>query len=236
MKKYFIRLLPQPPLIFPAVLSGVLLSLCFPTMSLWMVGFVALVPMLVALVRVRPSPRDGFKTGFLFGLVFFFAMLWWVVRLIPSADLTVPWLMTPSLILMVLYLSLYPAFFALLLMVSTRGRWSLVFLAAPALWVLSEMARSLGELAFPWGVAGYVLSDTPSLMQTAAFWGVEGLSFVLVLVNALVSGVFTAGRVRSRVLCAAAAVVIVAGLWGYGKTRIDGYREDTSKRIKVAVV
>jgi apolipoprotein N-acyltransferase len=236
MKKLLARLFPRLSLIFPAIFSGLLLSLCFPPASLWILSFIALVPLLVGVARVRPSRKDCYKAGFLCGVCFFFVLLWWIVKLIPSADITVPWLMTPALILMVLYLSLYPAVFLLLLSVITRFRFWGMILAVPPLWVLLELARSMGELAFPCGVMGYALSDTPSMVQSASFWGVEGLSFVIVAVNVMVAGVFIAKTTRAKIFCGCAAVLIVAGVWFAGKSMIEKYEIDSSKTIKVAVV
>ena len=60
MKKFLAKLFPQLPLIFPAIFSGFLLTLCFPPVSLWMFSFIAVVPLLVAILRVKPSRRESF--------------------------------------------------------------------------------------------------------------------------------------------------------------------------------
>lgn len=236
MRTFFAKLFPQLPLIFPAIFSGFLLTLCFPPVSLWMCSFIALVPLLVAVLRVKPSRKDSFKAGFLCGVVFFFTLLWWIVKLIPTADVTIPWLMTPALILMVLYLSFYPAFFFLLLTVLTKHRLLGYVLSAAPLWVLLEMARSVGELAFPWGVIGYALSDTPSMIQSASYFGSEGLSFVIVMTNVVLSSVFAARHLRIKFLCVVSAALIVGGVWLHGRSTVANYEADMTKSVKIAVV
>lgn len=236
MKRFFSRFLPPLPLIFPAALSGALLTLCFPPASLWALCFVALVPLTAALVRVKPAPAASFKAGFLCGVVFFVTMLWWIVKLIPTANVTIPWLMTPALILLTLYLALYPAFFFLLFSALTRYRLLSIILAAAPLWVLLELARSAGELAFPWGAMGYALSDNPGWIQSAAIWGLAGLSFVIVSVNVLVAAVFSAKKPATKTACGLLAVAVVCGFWLHGSWTEKNYEIDRSRTLRVAIV
>jgi len=186
--------------------------------------------------RRRPTGKQSFRAGFLMGSACYLSMLWWIVKLIPSADVTIPWLMTPALILLVVYLALYPAFFLLILASVSRWRLASVIVAAPAAWALTELARSRGELAFPWGSMGYALSYRPEFIQLASSIGLVGLSFVIVWVNALVSGVFAARSVGARALCLAAAAVTVALVWGYGHRTIERFDAGARAPVRVAVV
>jgi apolipoprotein N-acyltransferase len=229
------RILPPLPLVLPAILSGGLVTLCFPVASLGPVSFLALAPLFAAVLRHRPGRRDAFRAGFLMGSTCFVTMLWWIVKLIPSADVTIPWLMTPALLLLVLYLSLYPAFHLLVLAAVTRWRPSAFVLAAPAVWALFEVARSRGELAFPWGLLGYTLSDHPSLIQTAEFWGVYGLSLVIVLVNALVAVAVAVHGPRPRAVCGLLAGMIAAGILLQGGPRVERERALRGERLRVAI-
>lgn len=236
MKLFPGRILPPLPLVFPSLLSGVLMTLCFPVTSLGPVSFLALAPMFAAVLRYRPGRRDAFRAGFLAGSACFVSMLWWIVKLIPSADVTIPWLMTPALIVLVLYLSFYPAFHLLVLAAVTRWRLVPFLLAAPATWVLFEIARSRGELAFPWGLAGYSLSDHPALMQSADVWGVFGLSFVIVLINALMAGSVAAHGPRAKAWCGLLAGLVAGSLWLYGDGRVDDARALDGPKLRIALV
>jgi apolipoprotein N-acyltransferase len=229
------RVLPPVPLLVPSILSGALTTLCFPTISLGPVSLLALTPLFWALLRGKPSPRDAFRAGFLFGVTCYVGMLWWIVKLIPSADVTIPWLMTPALILLVLYLALYPAFFLLVAAYASRWRRLPFILCAPAVWTLFEMARSGGELAFPWGLLGYSLSDHPELMQSAEWWGVYGLSFVIVLVNALVASMAVSKGPRAIGANAVAACALAGGIYLYGDARVAGVDAWTGDTLRVAV-
>jgi len=105
------RLLPPLPLIIPALISGLLLAVTFPTAGAWPVVFIALVPLLAALLVNRPGLRDSFKAGYLFGVFFFVCLLWWIARLIPSADVNVPGLMVPAVLLLALYYGAFAGVF-----------------------------------------------------------------------------------------------------------------------------
>ncbi len=223
------RVLPPLPLIVPAVLSGLLITLCFPMTSLGPVSFLALAPVFVAVLRVRPTRRQSFRTGFLTGFVCFATMMWWILMLSPAADATIPLLskiiprqfmmpllLTPALALLSLYLACYSGLFFLACSALTRWRRPAFVVAAPALWALVELVRSRGELAFPWGVMGYTLSDHPQLLQSAELWGVYGLSFVIVLVNALIAVLVTAPGPRAKATAGVLACAVAAGMFLYG--------------------
>jgi apolipoprotein N-acyltransferase len=229
------RILPPLPLVLPSLLSGVLVTLCFPVTSLGPVSFLALTPMFAALLRHRPGRKDAFRAGFLMGSTCFVSMLWWIVKLVPTAGVTIPWLMTPALIVLVFYLSVYPAFY--LLVMAAIARWRLVpfLLAAPATWALFEIARSRGELAFPWGLVGYSLSDHPALLQTADVWGVFGLSFVVVLVNALVAGSAVARGPRAKAWCGLLAGLMAGSMWLHGIARVERERSLDEPTIRIAL-
>jgi len=238
MRRLLARLLPPLPLILPAIASGFFATLCFPPVSAWPLAFVALVPMLVALATARPSRANAFKTGFLFGVAFYLTLLWWVAKLIPTAGATIPWILVPALVVMSLYLSLYPALFALGVGWLSGYRVAALALAAPGLWVLIDVLRSSGELAFPWGALGYALSDIPSLTQSAAAFGMNGLTFLVVLVNVLVALAYVARRTTARVLAAACALVVVGAMWTHGKrelSRVDALVSATPDVARVAV-
>ncbi|MCI0451658.1 MAG: apolipoprotein N-acyltransferase [Candidatus Latescibacteria bacterium] len=235
MKFFPGRILPPLPLVLPSLLSGVLLTLCFPVTSLGPVSFLALAPMFAAVLRHRPGRKDAFRAGFLMGSACFVSMLWWIVKLVPTAGVTIPWLMTPALIVLVLYLSVYPAFH--LLVVAALTRWRLIpfLLAVPATWALFEIARSRGELAFPWGLVGYSLSDHPAWLQTADLWGVFGLSFVVVLVNALLAGSVAARGPRAKAWCGLFAGLIAGSMWLHGAARVERERERSGNEPTIRV-
>lgn len=237
MKRFFVlRWLPPRTLVLSAIVSGVLLSLAYPPAELGPISCIALVPVLVALYRRDYSHKVFFKTGYLLGNAFFLAHLWWIVKLLPSSSITMPWLMLPALIVLVLYLSFYPSLaFGLLSWVARRNGFAVV-LVAPAMWVFWEMFRSGSELGFPWGVIGYSLARHPLFLQPARIVGLFGLGFLVVLSNVLWSRVFVGRGVRARALYGVAAILLALGVIGDGYRTIHTFlAEDPGPKVRIAI-
>ncbi len=232
-------------------LGGALMALSFPPFPTRALSCVALVPLFRYVYRASASaggsPRGhvewdhplkrGFVAGYATGVFFFTLLLYWIANLIPASSARMPWLMIPAVIVLTLYLSFYPALFSLML-VSLARRWGRIALAAaPALWALTELARSRGELGFSWGILASSPAVHPVAIQGLSLYGPFGLSFVIVLVNLLIAtALFHDGR-RARVAAAAALVAVVAGhlWWGAGEME-QVERERDGKSVTVAVV
>ena len=81
------------------VLSAFLLVISYPQIECWQVAWVALVPWLFVLSG--KSYRSAFGCAFLFGFLFFFGVIGWLIF--------VTW---PGAVLLSCYLALYVSFFA----------------------------------------------------------------------------------------------------------------------------
>ena len=86
--------------------------------------------------------------------------------------------------LLVAYLSLFPAAFALVVAVALRRFGTRALLLAPAAWVATELARTLLFGGFPWALVGYTQTTVLPVAQSASAVGVYGLSFLVVLASA----------------------------------------------------
>ena len=103
MKRRFMKWLPPLPLLIPAFISGILMTLCFPPFSAWPLCFVALAPLFAAVLRVRPSRGTSFKAMYVCGVVFYVTLMWWVATRLPSAGATIPWILTPAVFIEGMY-------------------------------------------------------------------------------------------------------------------------------------
>lgn len=217
-----------------APLSGGLLALAFsgPELPLpldWLV-WVGLIPLFFALERC--AYLGGLKRGLLGGVSFFGLLLRW---LYPLGEWTGPVILLLHLLLAG-YLGLYWGAFAVgYLLLRRRLRPLPLALAVPALWLALELARAAGPLGFTWGDLGYALYRRTGLIQAAAYAGVWGLSFAIVLVNYLL---FLALKGRSPwPLIAVGAVFLGLMLpsWAdVGKLSRPG--EGQLPKVKVAIV
>ena len=229
------------------VSSGLLLALSFPPFPMRFLSAVALVPLLRYFIvcagngdgdRKRYLKR-GFWTGFIFGVSFFLILLFWVANLIPESSARMPWLMVPALVLLVLYLSCYPALFSLAVSYLVKRFGANALFAAPGIWSVIELARSKGELGFSWGAMANALAVYPVAIQGASFYGLFGLSFVIVLVNVLLAFALFGHSNRRRLSSFIAAVVVVAAHLGWGAREIARFDYDAGegeRGIDVAVL
>ncbi len=182
-----------------AALSGFLLSLSLPPADLGPVAFLASAPLLW-LVR-EAGLRRGLLLGFVFGLAYFGAVLYWILLFgeLAWGALTV-------------VLAAYAGAFGFLAPMLWRGERpvrSMVVLAA--LWTILEWIRGMWPVGgFTWGQLGSTQTGNPFLLPLASVAGVWGLSFVVLLVAGLL--VVAAERARTRPVSATALVAASLGL------------------------
>ncbi|RPJ40825.1 MAG: apolipoprotein N-acyltransferase, partial [Candidatus Latescibacterota bacterium] len=225
------------PLWQPLV-AGLVASLPFQKGVPGLLVFAALVPFFV-LLRLRGRELGlfaAFRAGWLFGVGFFLGLLYWI-GLLSQTEIPVRAIAFVGLFALAAYLAFFPAVFALLFRLFDRRVPPRLF--APFLWGAIEHLRSLGPLGFPWGSLGYALAGHPTLIQSARFASVDGLTWIVVLVNALLAeGLLLAAEknVRSSALHfgAAALVLLAAGADGAGAlgTPVEG----AGPPLRVAVV
>jgi len=152
------------------------------------------------LVREGGS-RRGLLFGFVFGLAYFGAVLYWILLFgeLAWGALTV-------------VLAAYAGAFGFLAPMLWRGERpvrSMVVLAA--LWTILEWIHGMWPVGgFTWGQLGSTQTGNPFLLPLASVAGVLGLSFVVLLVAGLL--VVAAERARTRPASAAALVAASLGL------------------------
>lgn len=212
----------RPRIFAKGALSGLLLSFAFPPLNWWPLAFVGLAPVLWTLddlarenagVPLRRWSGLAFLLGFSCAFAYFLALLWWIV-LLDAPALTIPWVRYPGTAAIVAYLALYFGAFG------TAHSWvrartgAPAWIAAPALWVVADIARGYWELGFPWGHLGYSQVRFLPALQMASVTGVHGLTAWLVLANALVVGALRPGGARWRPVTALALVIAVPVVLG----------------------
>jgi apolipoprotein N-acyltransferase len=166
-----------------AVAAGALLSLANPPADLGPVAFFALVPLLWVLRDVRP--RRGAWFGFAFGLTYYGILMYW---LLPFG--VIAWF--PLVLSQAGYAALFGALFPQLWGDDRPIRSAL---AAAALWTAVDWARGSWPVGgFTWGGLGYTQHANPLLTPLASITGVWGVTFVVLLGNAVAMGVGRALR------------------------------------------
>ncbi len=225
----------------PALLSGLLLVLSFPKVQLFPLAWIALVPLLIFLYD--KDHWTAFKSGFYFGLVYFFGTLYWIYHSIHYYGAVA---LVPSLLLvfvLCMYFSLYPAFFALLYAANMKRTDMPALIVAPLLWTTLEFLRSYVLGGFPWSSLGYSQYTFLPLIQIADITGVYGVSFLIVAVNAaLVDVLLFKRRHEERPLASylpaisgfAALALFMVFTLSYGVYRLHQHRG--GRIVKAAVI
>ena len=204
-------------------------------------------PLIVALVRPSASPvppgtprrtRSAFFLGLLTGVGYFAGTLYWLVETMATFGGLPMAVALPVAGLLVAYLSLFPAAFAVAIVRLRRslGVPTAVLCAAPV-WVASELGRQYVWDGFPWALVGYSQVSVLPIAQLASVTGVYGLSFLLALTAAATALLIVEKRGRTRWIAAVAVACLVAGCALWGRWRMaEGAFVSTGDAIRVAVV
>jgi apolipoprotein N-acyltransferase len=190
---------PLPVALGAAAAAGALASLANPPADLGPLALVALVPLLWALGGTRPA--RGALLGFTFGVVYDAILLSWLLAFGPIA-----WLP-----LVVVEAGFVAVFGALLPFILRSDRPIRSAFATAALWTAIDGIRGSWPLGgFTWGGLGYTQHGNGLVLPLASVTGVWGVTFVVVLVNALVLAALGSVRPRPRQAALAAGVGLAA--------------------------
>jgi apolipoprotein N-acyltransferase len=176
----------------PAIISGILLILCFPTIDLFLIAWIALVPFLLSLYDKKP--KQAFKAGIFLGMPYFFGTLYWIYHSINHYGGISLVTSIAIVILLCFYLSLYIGIFAFLFSITIRNTKLPALLIAPVFWVVLEFLRSYLFTGFPWSSIGYTQYKFLTVIQIADITGIYGISFLVVAVNGALADIFLIKR------------------------------------------
>jgi apolipoprotein N-acyltransferase len=221
-----------------AVLSGVMLTASFPPGKMGWIAWLALVPLLKGLEE--ESPSRAFRLGIIAGLTHYLTLIYWIIVVLKTYGGLNLIVSSAILLLLSIYLSLYPALFSVLFgyLKGTRFR---AFMTA-GIWVSLEYIRAEFLTGFPWCLIGYTQSGYIHLIQIADIAGVYGISFLIMLANAMIYLLlFSAGpgpgkRYMGLEILLLIALLSVAML--YGNYRLSENKEGLkdAKLLKVAII
>ena len=212
------------------LLSAVLQILIFPLPNLYPLGWVAVAPLLVALLRTRmphtlqlsagtkllpAPPLQAFLLAYVCGILWYAGTCYWTYSTMHQYGGVNSAAALSILVLFCLYLGLYHAVFGVAISLLARASNRSALLFAPAVWVAVELARTRVS-GFPWNLLGTTQVDNIPLARVATVTGVYGLSFEIMLVNVAFAAAFLIPRAKRKpllIMWAAAAVVLQAARW-----------------------
>jgi apolipoprotein N-acyltransferase len=165
---------------------------------------IALAGLCELLFRAR-TLRRALSLGWGFGFGQFLIALNWIATAFTFQSNMPAWLGWVGVLLVALYLAIYPALAAGLAWRLGNKRPAAIVLVLAGAWALTEWLRAGLLTGFAWNPAGVVLADTPWL-QSSELIGTYGLSILVVLFG---GGLWLASL---RKFVPAAAVLAVLGL------------------------
>jgi apolipoprotein N-acyltransferase len=224
----------------PALLSGLLLVLCFPTFDLYPLAWVAFVPLAVSLWDKKP--KEAFLCGLLTGVVYFFGTLYWIYHSITYYG-SIPFVASLALVFILsLYLGLYPGLFALLFSVKIRATRLPAVLLVPVFWVTLEFIRSYALTGFPWSSIGYSQYRFLYGIQFADVTGIYGVSFFVMAVNGAIADLFIVKKRRAEMplfpmfhtlIGYAVFFLSLLTVFSYGYWRVHQHRPGSPLRVGI---
>jgi apolipoprotein N-acyltransferase len=186
-----------------ALIAGALSATGFAPLGLWPVA-VAGFAVLAVLAIEAPGGRAAFGRGWAFGVGHFSVGLNWIAHAFTFQDAMPHWLGYPAVVLLSLYLAVFPGLAAL-------GGWAArrapvaACLAFAAAWMASEWLRATVFTGFAWNPLAAVWLNMLPVARTAAWIGTLGLSGL----TALAAAGIGLARVRRTAAPAALAMPLL---------------------------
>ncbi|MCS0494974.1 apolipoprotein N-acyltransferase [Ancylobacter sp. MQZ15Z-1] len=222
-----LRLAPRRLRALGSFLAGALSALAMAPVDAWPIMALTLPALVLLLDRAiedaAPSGRwrrmrAAFGTGWLFGMGYFLAGLWWIgSAFLVQAD-TFAWLIPFAVLLLPAGLALYVGMgcaLAALFWSRTAERILVLAIALTA----TEWLRGTLLTGFPWNNFGYALASDLAFAQSGAVVGIFGLCFVALAALAAPATLFDAPG-RGRYLPVVLAGLTLAAMWGAGAWRL----------------
>jgi apolipoprotein N-acyltransferase len=215
-----------------AAASGLLLVLSFPKFGHPAFGWIALAPLLLALMG-RVSLMRAFMLGLTTGVIYFAGTLYWMTFVMAQyGDLST---VVAALInaAFVAYVALYPAIFAVVVRRLASSYGSAALAGAPFVWTATELGRAYLFSGFPWALLGYSQATTLPIVQLASIVGIFGVSALVASVSAALAGIVTARAYRTAALVLAGTLLVA--VWGNARVRAGALTRE-GQPIRVGLV
>lgn len=219
---------------FAAGAAAALAQAPFYVLPLMAVGY-SVLTLLVDGARAGPRPaRAGFAAGWFFGFGYFLVGLYWVAYSFLVQAEEFAWMAPIAVAGLPAFLALFTGGAAALAARSKAAGWRRVCALAFAL-MLADYARGHVLSGLPWNLPGQALAGSAAGAQSAALWGVYGLSFVA-LVLAMAPAAFASGGARGLAKGAMVALAGTLALYGAGAMRLAAVDPGAHADVFVRIV
>jgi apolipoprotein N-acyltransferase len=207
--------------------------------AFWPLLFICLLPLFLWLSEAEDG-RGAFLRGLLAGIVFYSLQLYWIVSVLTTFGGLPFFVSVLALLLLVCYMSVYLGLFSYCFKrFNDTTPVTLGLVGIPAAWVGVDWLRSWFISGFPWMDFGYGLWSVPQALQIADLFGHHGLTFMVVLVNLVIS-IFIRHRFSGfqKIISAGVLVVLLSGGLFYSRNRWEDviHRVDVAAAAEIGIV
>jgi apolipoprotein N-acyltransferase len=164
-----------------ALIAGAVSAFAFEPVGWWPLLPVAIALLCELVCRTKGVWR-ALLVGWAFGFGQFIVGLNWIATAFTYQDAMPPWLGWVAVVLVSLYLAIYPALAAGLAWRFGRHDRVVLVLVLGGAWAITEWLRGSMFTGFPWNPAAAVLTPTP-LIGISALIGTYGLSGLVILLG-----------------------------------------------------
>ncbi len=214
-----------------ATLSGLLAATAQPPLLLLPALFAGFAGLLWLLAGASGARQRWFD-GWLFGIGYFGAGLYWIAAASENDANRLPWLVPAITVGLVLVLALFPA--AAALAAGRRPLRPAGILAFAGAFTLFEWVRGWILSGFAWNPVGNIWIEVLPVLQAASWFGVYGLTFATVYAAAGLAAL--ALRERGAGAAALSGVLLLAGLAAAGAVRLSGAPADSGGGAALRIV
>ncbi|MBC8330721.1 MAG: apolipoprotein N-acyltransferase [Anaerolineae bacterium] len=205
-----VRLPVWAKLLFSA-LSGILLTAAMPGFDIPFLGWIALVPLLVA-IGISP-PKEHYALALPFGVILSIGVHNWYPNIFPPVL---------GYFLILAVGSFYAGIIQLGAWLQTRLSGALKLLALPVAWSAVEFIKFIAPVVEDWWFVLLAKSAWrfPAALQVLSVGGFPALSFIIMLANVVIASLMLEGlkvegwKVGLRTRLTALAFVVVVLSWG----------------------
>lgn len=224
IQKYIIYLLP--------VLSGILLSLPFSYPSLYILSWVALLPLLYFLERWKEKEERGFISVFLAGTllgitIMVSSSLWLYYPLAEHSGLPLIFALILLFLVFVLFGAIYGIWALFFVFVKRSSGISPVWLAIS--WIAVEFLRFRIIPAFPFAFIAYTQSNFLSLLQFSSYGGIFLVGFIVLLFNGYLFKVIANRKIKYLL----PALLLLVFVLFTGSHMLNSFETDTWLNVGV---
>lgn len=219
-----------------SVVSGILLALSFPKYDLYLIAWVAIVPLLYCItdVTLKQSCIYGFICGFIFSN---FAFSWFFSDFLLEYSRVPLYTNFLTYLALSIYFAAYFGVFTAIINILSRTMKLAAYLLSPFIFVLLEYIRANAFTGLPWELLGHSQYRFLQIIQIADITGVYGVSFLLVLSNAAIVLLLkehtrSTALVKTTVIASCALIVLAVV---YGSVKMGAGSRD-AKLFRVSLI